>query len=146
MKKLAFVGGAAAVLAACASPHNNPAPSVSDLLMDATGQKGRACVQQNDIQGYGILDNNWVSVDARRNYYLARLMPGCNSMATSARAAFESRTYEICGGGSSQLHTADDSCTIRYLFEFESREEAFAAYSAAVDTRKELQQQQEREE
>lgn len=143
MRKLALMGGAAAVLAACASPHKNPAPSVADLLMDASGQKGRACVRQNDIRGYGVLDNNWVSVDATRNYYLARLMPGCNSMATSPRAAFESRTYEVCGGGRSQLHTADDSCTIRYLFEFENREEAFAAYNAAVGTREEMQQKQE---
>lgn len=141
MRNLVLMGGAVAVLAACASPHKNPAPSVSSLLMESSGQNGRACVQQRDIRGYGVLDDDWVSVDATRNYYLARLMPGCNSIVTSPRAAFESRSYEVCGGGGSQLHTADDSCTIRYLFEFESREEAFKAYKDAVNIREEMEEE-----
>lgn len=125
-------------LSACANMGDGQVPSMSQLLMDATGQKGRACVRKGDIQGYGVLDNNWVSIDGMRDYYLASVLPGCQSLSTSPRALFESRFYEVCGGGSGRLHTDGESCTIQHIFEFDNREEAFAAWRAAEEERERL--------
>ena len=122
----------AAVLIGCSSTM----PNISSTLLDTTGQNGRACIDTSDIRGYGVLDQDVISIDARSNYFLATVLPGCNDLATSARAMFSSRFYEVCGGGMDHLRTSDDNCTIRNIFEFESREEAFIAHDAAMAARK----------
>ncbi len=128
----------ALALSACANMGDRDVPSVSDLLMDRTDQNGRACVRKADIQGFGVLEDNWVSIDGRGEYYLASVLPGCQSLSTSPRALFESRFYEVCGGGSGRLYTADESCTIQHVFEFETRKDAFAAWRAVEEERERL--------
>ncbi|WP_339617011.1 DUF6491 family protein [uncultured Gilvimarinus sp.] len=133
ISRTAFTGLAiAAVLTGCSSTM----PNISSTLLDTTGQNGRACIDTSDIRGYGVLDQDVISIDARNNYYLATVMPGCNNLETSARAMFSSRFYEVCGGGMDHVRTGGDNCTIRNIFEFANREEAFAAHDAAMAARK----------
>ena len=131
---------ALAVLAGCST---TPMPNISTTLLDTTGQDGRACVDTSDIRGYGVLEQDVISIDARNNYYLATVLPGCNNLEVSARAMFSSRFYEVCGGGMDHVRTGGDNCTIRNMFEFENREEAFAAHDAAIAARKAAAEQAE---
>lgn len=123
---------AVALLAGC-STTGGEVPRFQQVLKDTTGQDGRACVQERDIRGYGVLDHDVVSIDGRRHYYLATLLPGCHDVGTSPRAAFEERFTEVCGGGMHKMYTSGDHCTIRHLFEFEDREAAFEAHEKAVE-------------
>lgn len=125
----------------CTTTEKASVPSVSDLLLERTQQDGRACITVQDIRGYGLLDDDVVSIDAGRHYYLATVRPGCRDLATSTRAAFKQRFSEICGGGVDKIFTRSDYCTIRQIFEFKDRNSAFAAYNNALEQRKLLQQQ-----
>lgn len=137
---LGLVGGLAVALLAGCSTTEGETPRFQQVLKDTTGQDGRACVQEKDIRGYGVLDYDVVSIDGRRNYYLATLLPGCHDVGTSPRAAFEERFTEVCGGGMHKMYTSGDHCTIRHLFEFESREAAFEAHEKAVEAYKEARE------
>lgn len=139
MKGSRFLGAAACavVLSACAST-GREVPRLSAMLADETGQNGRACVRLSEIQGYGVLDDNVLSIDATRNYYLATVLPGCNDLQTSARTLFSGKFGEVCGGGKDRIATGGDSCSIRQMFEFENREQAFAAFNAVREERKAL--------
>lgn len=137
---LGFMSGLAMALLAGCSTTNGDAPRFQQVLKDTTGQDGRACVQERDIRGYGVLDYDVVSIDGRRNYYLATLLPGCHDVGTSPRAVFEERFTEVCGGGMHKMYTSGDHCTIRHLFEFEDREAAFEAHQKAVESYKEARE------
>lgn len=138
------LGGLVVSLSACSSV-NGSAPVFHEVLSDTVEQDGRACVRQSDIRGYGVLDHDVISIDARRNYYLAMVMPGCHALGTSPAAIFEERFSEVCGGGMHKVYTGDDHCTIRKMFEFESREAAFEAHQNAVDAYNELREAPEKE-
>lgn len=127
-----------AVLASCASTGRD-VPRVGKMLSEATGQNGRACVRVNDIQGYGVLEGNVLSIDGRTGYYLATVLPGCTDLQTSARALFSGGFGEFCGRTGNKVVTGGDQCTIGQMFEFENREEAFATYDAVLERRKALQ-------
>jgi len=109
------------------------APPFYKVLAETLEENGRACVRHSDIRGYGVLDHDVISIDARRAYYLATVMPGCNALNTSPTALFEERFSEVCGGGMHKLYTGGDHCTIRQIFEFDSREAAFEAHGKAVE-------------
>ena len=126
-------------LGGCATQEGS-VPNLSSVLLDTSGQNGRACVQQRDIRGYGVLDGDVISIDARRGYYLATTLPGCNNLGTAPRAAFEERFSEVCGGGMHKLYTGDDQCTIRHMFEFEDRQSAFKAHQKAIEHRQQLRE------
>lgn len=126
-----------AVLASCASTGGD-VPKVANMLRDTTGQNGRACIWQSDIQGYGVLKNNVVSIDGRRKYYLATILPGCIDLQTSARALFSSKFSQICGQSMDKMVTGGDQCVIGQIFEFENRKEAFATYNSILEERKAL--------
>ena len=128
------------VLSACATT-GTKIPKVGTMLQEATGQNGRACVRQYDIDGYGVLDGGVVSIDADREYYLATLWPGCHDIAFSMRVLFNGRFTEICGGGMNKIHTRGESCNIKQLFEFENREQAFETYNAVKEKREQLKAQ-----
>jgi len=130
--KLCAAAPLVAALSACTTTGES-VPSFYDVLAETAGQNGRACVRQNDIRGYGVLDHEVISIDARRNYYLATVLPGCNALDTSPAALFEERFSEVCGGGMHKVYVRDDHCTIRQMYEFESREAAFAAHRRAVE-------------
>lgn len=119
-------------LAACATTENK-VPPFNKVLAETIEQNGRACVRQNDIRGYGVLDYEVISIDGRRNYYLATVLPGCNALETSPAALFEGRFSEVCGGGMHKVYAGGDHCTIRQMFKFENREAAFEAHRRAVE-------------
>lgn len=125
------------VLASCATTGRD-IPDVGKMLRDTTGQNGRACIRQSDIRGFGVLENDVVSIDGTRKYYLATVMPGCHDLHTSVRAMFSGGFGEVCGGSTNKIVTRGDRCIIRQMFEFKNREEAFAAHNAVLEERKAL--------
>jgi hypothetical protein len=142
MKKVVVISLLAVlVLAGCGNVKDGAStPKIKDVLKEQTGQNGRACVRISDINGYGY-QNNVITIDGRRNYYLATTVMRCNAMNTAVAARFEGPSgYEICGGGSSKIRSGGDTCTISQIFEFESREVAFAALDTADTKLKELQE------
>lgn len=126
-------------LTAC-STNQGSLPQFDSMLLEASGQNGRACVRSHDIDGYGTLKHRVISIDGGRKYYLATLMPGCNTVETSMAALFAGGFGEICGGGRDKIVTRDDHCQIKHMFEFESREDAFALYDELSEKRKEMQE------
>jgi hypothetical protein len=123
----------AAVLTACAGAAK---PKMGAMLGEATGQNGRACVRQGDIQSYGVLKGNVITIDGFRNYYLATVLPGCNDLHTSIGVMFSGGFGEICGGGMDAIATGGgDSCTINKIYKFENREQALAVYKETFDKR-----------
>jgi hypothetical protein len=139
MKRLMISGIAicTVVLASCASTGGD-IPKVANMLRDTTGQNGRACVRQSDIQGYGVLENDVVSIDGTRKYYLATVLPGCIDLQTSVRALFSGGFGEVCGGTMNKIVTRGDQCTINQMFEFENRKAAFDTYNSILEQRKTL--------
>lgn len=130
--KLCATAPLLAALSACTTTGES-VPSFYDVLAETAGQNGRACVRHSDIRGYGVLDHDVISIDGRRNYYLATVMPGCHALDTSPAALFEERFSEVCGGGMHKVYTGGDHCTIRQMYEFENREAAFEAHRNAVE-------------
>lgn len=130
--KLCATAPLLAALSACTTTGES-VPSFYDVLAETSGQNGRACVRHSDIRGYGVLDHDVISIDGRRSYYLATVMPGCNALDTSPSALFEERFSEVCGGGMHKVYAGGDHCTIRQMYEFENREAAFEAHRNAVE-------------
>ena len=142
--KLCATASLLAALSACTTTGES-VPSFYDVLAETAGQNGRACVRHSDIRGYGVLDHDVISIDGRRNYYLATVMPGCNALDTSPSALFEERFSEVCGGGMHKVYAGGDHCTIRQMFEFENREAAFEAHRNAVERYDALREAAEQE-
>ncbi|HEX7025633.1 MAG TPA: DUF6491 family protein [Gammaproteobacteria bacterium] len=124
------------VLSSCATGPD--VPGMSEMLRESTGQNGRACVRLSDIRGYGVLENDVVSIDGRTEYYLATVLPGCTDLQTSVRTLFRGDFGEVCGQTMDSLSTRGDTCTINQMFEFDNREEAFATFNDILDRRKEM--------
>lgn len=137
MKVLMFFAPAAltAVLASCASTGN--VPKVGQMLREATGQNGRACIYLHDIQSYGVLEGDVVSIDSMDgNYYLATVLPGCVDLQMSVHALFRGDFGEICGQTADVIATGGDRCSINQIFEFDNRQEAFDTYNQILEKRK----------
>lgn len=118
-------------------------PNYDELLKAQTEQDGRTCIRDSDIRGYGVLDDNVVSIDGRRRneYYLLTTIYQCQSLIMSNSAAFVGGFSELCGGGRDRILTGEDSCPIKSIFKFESQDQAFAAFDQAKDTRKRVREQ-----
>jgi hypothetical protein len=118
-------------------------PSYDKLLKAQTEQDGRACVRQRNIRGYGMLDDNVISINVggRNPYYLVTILYQCNSLQTSFSAGFKGDFLELCGGGRDKILTSDESCPIKSIFEFESREEAFATFENVDKIRQNLRKE-----
>lgn len=115
---------------------------MSKALQEVTGQDGLACVRNSDIKGFGVLKRDVLSMNALGNeYYLATVRPGCTDLGTAAHAIFESRFGEVCGGGMHTLTTGGSQCQIQSVFEFENREQAFAAHEQALTYRENSRRQ-----
>lgn len=129
-------------LVSCSSLHVN-LPSYDELLRAETEQNGRACVRQHNIRGYGILDDDVISIDARgkNSYYLVTTWLKCHSLQTSFSAGFKGDFFELCGGGGDKILTSEESCPIKSIFEFASREEAFSTFEKANEIRQDLRTQ-----
>lgn len=131
----------AALVTACAS--TSDVPSVANLLGNATEQDGRACVRTRDIQGYGILENDVLSVNARHGYYLMTLLPGCVDIRGSMAVAFGGDFYEVCGQSMDRITTESGQCSIGQVYEFENREAAFAIYETVKEKREAMKEKQD---
>lgn len=138
MKTISIATVALAVLTSACSTTGESVPSLADTLHDVSGQNGRACVDKGDIQGYGVLDDNIISIDGRREYYLATVLPGCLDLVTSIGVAFKGGFGEVCGRTSDSVMTNDSHCTINRMYEFDNRDDAFAAYNQAKQQREAL--------
>lgn len=138
--KRSFIVGLALVsagLIGCSSQQSK-APHISTMLLEETGQNGRACIRSHRIRGYGVLKHNVVSIDGHRDYYLATVLPGCFSLDTSFQAGFKGNFGEVCGGSNDRILSGGDSCTIRHIFKFDDRKQAFATYDSIIEKRKAL--------
>ena len=126
-------------LVSCSSLDVN-LPSYDNLLKAQTEQDGRACVRQHNIRGFGMLEDDVMSVSAsgKNRFYLITTLYQCQSLQTSFSAGFKGDVFELCGGSLDKILTAEESCPIRSIFEFESREEAFASFEKADNIRQEL--------
>ena len=118
-------------------------PSYDNLLKAQTEQDGRACVRQRNIRGYGMLDGDVISISAsgKNRYYLVTTLFQCQSLQTSFSAGFKGDFFELCGGGRDRILTSEESCPIKSIFEFESREKAFASFEKADNIRQDLKQE-----
>jgi len=131
----------AIALSACSSnPSKKSVPDVSTMLRQETGQNGRACIRQSEILGFGTPKHNVVSIDGNRKYYIATVLPGCNSLDTAFAAAFKGGFGEVCGG-TGKMQLRNEHCTIRDIFEFKNRDQAFATLNKVMTERKALQEQ-----
>ncbi len=123
---------AAMLTAGCASQSSRPtSQAYLDAFKAETGQDGRACVRNSDISSYGTLDpDSVVSIDSRRmnDYYIAVTNRRCDGISTSSVAAVGGDDWELCGGRMDTITVAGDRCTIGGLFEYESRDAAFASW------------------
>ena len=119
------------LLSACSSTAVNM-PSNNELLAEITMQDGRECVLSNDIFGFGVLDDDILSVDSRRGneYFLFTTLFRCQSIQTSFALGFDSRFAQICGGGQDRILSGEENCPIRGIYKFENRKQAFAAFDA----------------
>ncbi|GLR69220.1 DUF6491 family protein [Agaribacter marinus] len=142
----AFAIGASILLSACVSTEP-PLPKYDELLKAETQQDGRACIQQRNIRGFGVLEDNVISIDAvgKKDYYLITTIYQCNSLQTDFRAGFKGSFTQLCGGGRDRVITSEESCPIRSIFEFESREEAFSAFNKTREIRENMRQKNKEE-
>ena len=118
-------------------------PSYDELLRTQTEQDGRACVRQHNIRGYGMLEDDVISINARgkNRYYLITTWFKCHSLQTSFAAGFKGNFSELCGNGSDKILTSEESCPIKSIFEFESKEEAFATFEKVQVIRQDLRKE-----
>ena len=117
-------------------------PSVDSLLLQMTEQDGRACIRSGDMNGFAALDDDIVSVNARRKkHYLITTTYSCHSLGSSFSLGLSGTFSEVCGGGASnQLITRDEACPIKHIFVFESREDALATYEMVKGRREAMAQ------
>ncbi|HEX5057138.1 MAG TPA: DUF6491 family protein [Gammaproteobacteria bacterium] len=129
------VAACAALLASCASMTGGDKPRLGSMLGDTTGQKGRACIKVNDIKGYGVLEDNVISIEGKGEHYLATVQPGCSEISQSAQILFSGDFGEVCGEALDEIVAGEERCTINQLFEFNNREAAMKAYHASLERR-----------
>ena len=123
------------LLAACSTTAYSPMPSeMNSALQEITGQDGRACVRIRDISGFGTTNATTISVSDRfRGHYLMVTMHRCPDMGTTTAAAFKGAFTEFCGRRDSLFTRAGGRCPVQSVFEFENRDEAFAALDRAEE-------------
>ena len=114
-------------LSGCASS-NPPIPSYHELLLAETNQDGRECIRQGDINGYGVLDDELVSVDARRQeYFIITTLYQCTSLNSGFQAGFDGSFGDFCPLRD-RIITIDETCPIKGIFKFESKAEFTATF------------------
>ncbi|MFT6268268.1 MAG: hypothetical protein ACJAVV_001076 [Alphaproteobacteria bacterium] len=134
-----------ASLSACSTLTAN-LPNNNTLLKEVTKQDGRACIRSNDINGFGILDDDVISIDGRRGeYYLATTLYRCNSLNISPQLAFKGNFAEFCGGGRASVITGDETCPVNAIYKFDSREDAFATFDVVTNKRAALREELKKE-
>ncbi len=133
---LTLAAVAVSLVAACGTtPSRQPEPrAIDDALKEVTGQNGRECVYVRDIMGYGALSDSVLSVSAKfKKHYLMITLFRCPSMQYGGGAAFWGSFSEFCGGGNNSVQSGDKPCPVKSVFEFDSRDDAFAAHDKALE-------------
>lgn len=136
-----FVLMAGLLAAGCSTVESKPRPpSMDTLLAGLTEQNGRACIRRTDIRGFAVLNDQLLSVSGRRKeHFLVTLPYSCNSLDISFQLAFTGTFSDVCGGGArDQIITREESCPIRHIYSFKSRDEAFATLELARKKREAL--------
>lgn len=106
--------------------------------MAETEQDGKACIRQADINGYGVLDDYSITVDARgKKHYIVTTMYRCSTLNTGFQAGFDGDNFDFCPIRD-KIITIDQACPVKAIYEFESRQEAFDAYEKVKDIRQTL--------
>lgn len=125
---------AALTVTGCATTSYQPTPvEMNSALRAITGQDGRACIRQRDIDGYGALSDTVLSVsDKFRGHYLMVTRYSCPGMETSPRALFEGAFTEFCGQRDS-ITTRGGRCPILSVYTFANRDVAFEAHDQALE-------------
>ena len=131
---LVILSFAALAVTGCASTAYQPNPAeINSALRQITGQDGRACVRQRDIDGFGALSDTVLSVsDKFRGHYLMITRYSCPGMEVASRALFEGAFTEFCGQRDS-ITTRGGRCPILSVYTFENRDAAFEAHDQAIE-------------
>lgn len=118
-------------------------PNNNALLASVTEQDGRACLREDDIRGFGILDDDVISVESRRRgeYFIFTTLYHCPSIQFSPQLAFSAAFNELCGGGRDKVISGDEICPIRSVFKFENRQQAFDAFAKVEEKRAQLKEE-----
>ncbi|WP_255418955.1 DUF6491 family protein [Paraglaciecola sp. MB-3u-78] len=92
------------------------------------------------MRGYGMFDDDVMSINAsgKNRYYLVTTLFQCHSLQTSFSAGFKGDFSELCGGGRDKILTSEESCPIKSIFEFSSKEEAVATFEKVEVIRQNL--------
>ena len=140
-RRLFFIMAATLSLAGCSTTESTKLPKVGDLLAQSSGQDGRACVRQSEIESFGS-SGEVITINGRgKQYYLATTVFRCHGLDLSAKALFQGSFNEVCGGGRSNFVTRDGGpCPIAQIFEYSSREDAFQALNDAKTKLEQLQE------
>lgn len=138
------------LLFACDTTSNGTSSSLPNnnaLLASITEQDGRACLREDDIRGFGILDDDVISVESRRpgEYFLFTTLYQCPSLQFSPQLAFSAAFNQFCGGGRDKVISGDEICPIRSIYKFENRQQAFEAFAQVEEKRDELKEEQTKE-
>jgi len=134
---------ASLLIAGCSATQKSSSgtPSMDQMLAQLTEQDGRACIRISDIKGYGPLSDHMLSVSGRRKeHFLVTTMYSCLSMSDSLGVAFSASFAEVCGGGMSRVTTRSESCPIKHIFKFASRDDAFTTIDVAKARREAIEQ------
>jgi hypothetical protein len=136
--------GSLLLLAGCATGGKDSAPDADydALLAELTHQNGRACVRFSDISGAGSLGENVFSVSTslNRKHYLVTTVIRCAGLETSMGVGFDGLQNEVCGRSSSSLVANGQSCPIKHIYEFPTREDALAAWEMVQAQQEVLEQ------
>ncbi len=127
---------------------STPIPNYDALLQAQTKQNGRACIRESDINGYGVLADDVISVSVskRNQYFLVSTLYRCHSLSISPAIVFSGSFSEFCGGGHDKILTVNEACPVQNIFEFSSREAAFDAFEKAKHTRDEIRESNKKQE
>jgi hypothetical protein len=117
-------------------------PSVDELLTQFTEQNGRSCIRTNDIRGFSALDDQLVSVNGRRGeHFLVTTLYRCYSLDSSFAIGFSGSFSEVCGGSAgNQLVTREESCPVKHIYKFPSKDDAMVMVEMVEARRKALAQ------
>jgi hypothetical protein len=108
--------------------------AIDEALKQVTGKNGRECVYVRDIQGFGALSDSVLSVSGKfKKHYLMVTLYRCPSIQYGGGAAFWGSYSEFCGGGRDSVQSQDKPCPVKSVFEFDSRDDAFAAHDKALE-------------
>ncbi len=146
-----------ALLAACSTipeeERKPEPPSMDELLALLSEGASVKCIEFRNIDTHQIVDEGVLSLSTRRGkHYLATTATRCKFLGSSKGTLISDGWGTLCKGtGTIVDYDAGGFCTIRNIYEFESREAAMATLKAAQARREaealipEREQDQEQE-